>query len=98
MNSIITVLIAYNQILLSQIHKLLVSIAKNIPLNPSKYGITSPKYNQYFVDKLPVLKYFKPLNYRKLLNEHQKSHGKELKLVRHGGPRCGAPYTFLRQY
>lgn len=105
MNSIITVLIAYNQFLLLQINKLLVFIAKNIPLNPDKYDITSPKYNKYAIDKLPVLKYFNPLDYKKLLIEYRNSHGKELKPVNLRGkhpipegtvcPRCGAPHSFL---
>lgn len=105
MYSIITILIAYNQFLLFQIQKLLVFIAKNIPLNTDKYDTKSPKYNKFTVDKPPVLKYFKPLDFKKLLIEYKQSHGKELKSVKSRGenpvpegtvcPRCGAPHTYL---
>ncbi|EGD48929.1 hypothetical protein Cpap_3356 [Ruminiclostridium papyrosolvens DSM 2782] len=71
MNSIITVLIAYNQFLLSQIHKLLVFIAKNIPLNAPKNNFTSPKYNKYSVDKAPIIKHFDRFDYKKLLAEYE---------------------------
>lgn len=105
MYSIITILVAYNQILLFQIQKLLIFIAKNIPLNIDKYNITSPKYNKYTVDKFPVLKHFQQLDYKKLLIEYKNSHGKELKPVKTRGkhhvpegtvcPCCGAPHIYL---
>lgn len=105
MNSIITVLIAYNQFLISQINKLLVFIAKNIPLNASKSCFTSPKYNKYTVDKAPIIKHFDCFDYKKLLAEYELSHGKELKPVKTRGnnpvpasfacPRCGAPHKYL---
>lgn len=105
MNSIITFLIAYNQFLISQIHQLLIFIAKNIPLKFPKYDITSPKYNKFTVDKLPVIKKPKKLNYILLLEEYQHKHGKSLKPVKSRGgnpvptncicPRCGAPHSYL---
>lgn len=105
MSSIITVLIAYNQFLISQIQHLLVFIAKNIPLKSSKYDITSPKYNKLTVDKLPIIKKPEKLNYIFLLEEYRAKHGKNLKPVKSRGgnpvssdsvcPRCGAPHTYL---
>jgi len=105
LNSIITVLIAYNQFLLTQINKLLLFIAKNIPLNTSKSSFTSPKYNKYTVDKAPIIKHFDRFDYKKLLAEYELSHGKVLKPVKTRGnnpvpasfvcPRCGAPHKYL---
>jgi hypothetical protein len=66
-NTIIPILISYNQILLAQIQKLLIFIAKNIPLSKPKYDITSPKYNKLTIDKLPVIKQPERLNYKELL-------------------------------
>jgi transposase-like protein len=94
----------YNQLLLSQIQHLLVFIAKNIPLK-SKYDITSPKYKKFEVDKLPIIKVFKDLNYKHLLLEFKATHGKELKPVNARGknpvppnvvcPCCGAPHIYI---
>ena len=106
MNSIITVLIAYNQILLAQSYQLLVFIAKNIPLSSSKYDITSAKYKKLTVDKLPIIKTFKKLDYKQLLSEYKASHhGKDLKPIKSRGknlvstgtvcPCCGAPHIYL---
>ncbi|MCX7921747.1 MAG: DDE-type integrase/transposase/recombinase [Clostridia bacterium] len=105
MNSIITVLIAYNQFLLLQIQKLLLFIAKNIPLDTPKYDIASLKYNKFTVDKLPVIKKLDQLNYILLLEEYSVKHGKNLKPVKSRGgktvpvdcicPRCGAPHSYL---
>lgn len=105
MNSIITFLIAYNQFLITQIHQLLLFIAKNIPLKSPKYDITSPKYSKLTVDKLPVIKKPEQLNYIFLLEEYRVKHGKNLKAVKSRGgnpvsadsvcPRCGAPHTYL---
>ncbi len=105
MNSIISVLVAYNQFLLTQIQHLLVFIAKNIPLKSPKYDISSPKYNKLTIDKLPVIKKPEQLNYILLLEEYRVKHGKNLRPV---NPRsknlvssdcicicCGAPHTFL---
>lgn len=105
MNSIITVLIAYNQFLIAQIYQLLLFIAKNIPLKSPKYDITSPKYNKFSVDKLPIIKKPEQLNYIFLLEEYRVKHGKNLKPVKSRGgksvpadcvcPRCGAPHNYL---
>lgn len=105
MDSIITVLIAYNQILLAQIRQLLLFIAKNIPLKSPKYDVTSPKYNKFTVDKLPIIKKQEQLNYIFLLEEYRIQHGKNLKPVKSRGgkavppgticPRCGAPHSYL---
>lgn len=105
MNSIITVLLAYNQFLLFQIHQLLFFIAKNIPLKPSKCDILSPKYNKFTVDKLPIIKQPEQLNYIFLLEEYRVTHGKNLKPVNSRGGksvspdcvchRCGAPHQYL---
>jgi transposase-like protein/rubredoxin len=105
LNSIISVLVAYNQFLLLQIHQLLVFIAKNIPLKSPKYDVTSPKYNKHTVDKLPVIKKMEQLNYILLLEEYRAKHGKNLPPVKSRGgtpvppnctcPRCGAPHTYI---
>ena len=105
MNSIISVLVAYNQFLIFQIQQLLVFIAKNIPLKFPKYDITSPKYNKLTVDKLPVIKKVEPLNYILLLEEYQIKHGKSLKPVNSRGKNsvspdcacsyCGAPHAYI---
>lgn len=108
MNSIISVLVAYNQFLLAQIHQLLLFIVKNIPLKSSKYNVTSPKYNKLTVDRLPLL--VKPeiertYDYKTLLNNFKTHSGKELKPVRprKGNitpsdvicPHCGAPSIYI---
>lgn len=105
MNSIITILIAYNQILLTQIQQLLVFIAKNIPLKSSKYDITSPKYKKFTVDKLPIIKTFERLDYKQQLKDYKTTHGKDKKPVNPRGknpvspdticPRCGAPHIYI---
>ena len=105
MNTIISILIAYNQILLAQIQKLLIFIVNNIPLNKPKYDITSPKYNKLTVDKLPIIKQPEQLNYKTLLAEYKSKNGKELKPVRSRGKtpvpdgvvchRCGAAHEYL---
>ncbi|MBU3188290.1 hypothetical protein K9O30_02760 [Clostridium bowmanii] len=69
MSTIISILVKYNQLLLSQINQLLIFIAKNIPLSKPKYDITSPKYNKHAVDKVPIIKIFKRLDYKQLLTE-----------------------------
>lgn len=105
MNSIITILLVYNQTLLSQIQRLLAFIAKNIPLKSSKYDITSPKYKKFTVDKLPIIKTFEKLDYKQLLKDYKATHGKDKKPVKSRGkhpvspdtvcPRCGAPHSYL---
>ena len=79
-------------------------IAKNIPLKP-KYDVTSPKYQKFIVDKLPVIKKHEKLNHLLLLADYKAKHGKELKPVKSRGdktvddtcvcPRCGAPHQYL---
>lgn len=105
MNSIISVLVAYNQFLLTQINQLLLFILKNIHLKSKARGALSPKYNKFEVDKLPVIKTFDKLDYKQLLLEYQSKHGKELKPVKSRGgtpvsadtvcPRCGAPHYYI---
>jgi transposase-like protein/transcription elongation factor Elf1 len=105
MNSIISVLLAYNQFLILQIHQLLVFIAKNIPLKLPKLDLSSPKYNKFTVDKLPVVKTLDKLNYKHLLKDYFTLHGKELKPIKPRGknpvptetkcPRCGAPHQYI---
>lgn len=105
LNSIISLLILYNQFLINQIAQLLIFIAKNIPLKSSEYDILSPKYKKFTVDKLPVIEKFEKLNYKKLLSEHRTLHGKELTPINSRGknpvppgiscPRCGAPHNYL---
>ena len=105
MNSIISLLVLYNQFLLSQIHQLLVFIAKNIPLESKKYDVNNPKYKKFTVDKLPIIEKLELLNYKKLLSEYKSLHGKELKPINSRGKspvppeisclRCGAPHNYL---
>jgi hypothetical protein len=70
LNSIISLLVLYNQFLLSQIHQLLVFIAKNIPLESKKYDVNNPKYKKFTVDKLPIIEKLELLNYKKLLSSY----------------------------
>lgn len=105
MSSIISFLITYNQLLISQIYQLLVFIVKNIPLKSQKYDTYSPKYKKLTIDKLPVIKTIEKLNYKHLLIAYLSNHNKELKPVKSRGnnpvsidvicPRCGAPHTYL---
>jgi transposase-like protein len=105
LNSIISVLVAYNQFLLSQINNLLLFIVKNIPLTVPKHDITSPKYNKLVIDKLPIIKEPEKLDYKVLLAEHKALRGKILKPVNSRGAnvvpagtlcrRCGAPHIYL---
>lgn len=105
MNSIITVLIAYNQFLLTQINQLLLFIVKNIPLKSPKVDFTSPKYNKLTVDKLPVVKTLEKLDYNILLVEFKAHHCRVLKPIKPRGnnpvpsdvvcPQCGAPHHYI---
>ena len=108
MNSIISVLVVYNQFLIAQIHQLLLFIVKNIPLKSSSYDFQSPKYNKYVVDRLPLLvrpEVEKTYDYKVLLNNFRTHSGKELKPVkpRNGNitpsdvicPHCGAPHIYI---
>lgn len=105
LNSIISVLVLYNQFLLKQIRLLLLFIVKNIPAKPPKQDITSPKYCKFTVDRLPVIKQPEKFDYKQLLSEYRSKHGKDLKPVksRLKNPvpadvvchRCGAPHSYL---
>ncbi|MCA1076544.1 DDE-type integrase/transposase/recombinase [Clostridium bowmanii] len=105
MSTIISILVKYNQLLLSQISQLLIFIAKNIPLSKPKYDITSPKYNKHTVDKVPIIKIFKRLDYKQLLTEYKITHGKDKRPVNPRGknpvlpdticPQCGAPHIYI---
>ena len=105
MSSIITVLIAYNQLLLTQIHHLLLFIAKNIPLKSQKLDFTSPKYKKLTVDTLPVIKTLEKRDYRLLIEEYKINNGKELKPIASRGknpvptgtvcPSCDAPHQYI---
>lgn len=105
MNSIISILIAHNQFLLSQINQLLLFIVKNIPSKASKKNIFNPKYKKFSVDTLPVVKNIEKLDFKILLNDYKVDHGKELKPIKSRGsnpvpqnsmcPRCGAPHQYL---
>jgi transposase-like protein/predicted RNA-binding Zn-ribbon protein involved in translation (DUF1610 family) len=104
-NSIISILVLYNQFLLKQIRQLLLFIAKNIPLKESRQDINSPKYNKLIVDRLPVIKQLEKLDYKQLLRDYKSQHGKDLKPVKSRGKnpvpsdvvchRCDAPHTYL---
>ena len=105
MNSIISILLAYNQSLLTQINQLLLFITKNIYLKSKTHDTKSPYYNKFTVDRLPVIKTFDKLDYKLLLQEYKSIHDKELKPVKTRGgnivpadticPRCGAPHTYI---
>jgi transposase-like protein/rubredoxin len=105
LNSIISVLLVYNQFLISQINQLFLFIVKNIPLKPSIYDFKSPKYNKLTVDKLPLIEKFEKLDYKQLLRDYKAVKGKELKPVKSRGgkvvpsdiscPKCGAPHNYL---
>ncbi|MES9143949.1 hypothetical protein ABEP44_12530, partial [Cutibacterium acnes] len=85
MNSIITVLIAYNQLLLAQIEQLLFFIVKNIPLKSPKYDYQCPKYNKHIVDKLPLMvppEIQKIYDYKVILNNYRTHSGNELPPVK----------------
>jgi len=67
----------------------------------------SKKYRYLQVDELPIFETFKKLDYKKLLQNYQDIHGKELKPInRHKNsvnkvpdtikcPRCNAPHQYL---
>ena len=105
MSTIISILVTYNQLLLSQINQLLIFIAKNMPLSKPKYDITSPKYKKLTVDKLPIIKTFEKLNYKQILSAYKITHGKDKKPVNTRGknpvspdticPQCGAPHIYI---
>lgn len=105
MNSIISYLLLYNQFLISTINRLLLFIAKNIPLGNYRNNHFSPKYQKFTVDTVPIIKTFKRLDYKVLLSEYKSKNGKELKPVKSRGAnvvpadalclRCGGPHNYL---
>ena len=106
MDSIITVLIAYNQILLSQINQLLIFIAKNIPLKPWAFDDSqSPNYQKLKIDKLPIIIKYEKQDYLFLLAYYKHKYGETIKPInRHKGktipedttcPLCGSPHQYI---
>lgn len=106
MNSIITVLLAYNQFLISQIYQLLLFIAKHIPLRQWAFDDShSPEYQKFKVDKLPEIFIPEPVDYQFLLAYYQHKYGKIVKPIKHRSqntipesvlcPRCGAPHQYI---
>ena len=104
MVSIIRYLLVLNQSLLAQIQYLLKFIASNINLHKDEELPNYP-YKKLVVDKPPIIKEVKLLNYKDLLKEHLMSTGKEVKPVSlrkdSSVPkdavcsRCGAPHQYL---
>lgn len=104
MVSIIRYLLVLNQSLLTQINYLLKFIASNINLHKDEELPNYP-YRKLVVDKPPIIKEVKLLNYKELLKEHQMATGKEIKPValrkKSSVPkdavcnRCGAPHQYL---
>lgn len=103
MNSIVTFLFATIQSLLVKISQLEDAIEK---LSPKMYrDLSNPKYKQYTVDKPPIVREFKKLDYKELIRDYKSSFGKELKPVRRRKesildpkavcPYCGAPHQYL---
>jgi len=106
MNSIIYLLALHNQYLQKQINQLLLFIAKYIPLKTSKPDdSTSPKYNKFVVDELPIIYTKHPISYEFLLAYYKYKYDKIIKPVNYRTkstiskdttcPRCGAPHDFL---
>ena len=79
MNPIISYLVLYNQLLISQIYELLKFIVKNIPLDYSKDNPLSPKYQKFTVDILPIIKKPEILDYKVLIREHKMKHKQRVK-------------------
>ncbi|MGK0469463.1 hypothetical protein [Clostridium sp.] len=67
--------------------------------------MTSPKYKKLTVDKLPIIKTFKKLDYKQLLSEYKTTNSKEMKPVNPRGknpvdldticPKCSAPHNYI---
>ena len=104
MVSIIRYLLVLNQSLLTQISYLLKFIASNINLNKDD-DLPNYPYKKLVVDKPPIIKEVKLLNYKELLKKHLQATGKELKPVALRKEslvpktavcnRCGAPHQYL---
>lgn len=108
MYTIIPLLLAHIQELNKQILFLFKFIVKNIPLNLEKSkddSLFSPKYNKLKVDKLPIIHVPKKKDYKQLLEQHIKEHGKPLKPIKSRGknpvpddvhcPCCNAPHIYI---
>ena len=108
MYTIIPLLLAHIQELNKQILFLFKFIVKNIPLNLEKSkddSLFSPKYNKLKVDKLPIIHVSKKKDYKQLLEQHIKEHGKPLKPIKSRGknpvpddvhcPCCNAPHIYI---
>ena len=108
MYTIIPLLLAHIQELNKQILFLFKFIVKNIPLNLEKSkddSLFSPKYNKLKVDKLPIIHVSKKKDYKQLLEQYIKEHGKPLKPIKSRGknpvpddvhcPCCNAPHIYI---
>ena len=107
MDSIITYLFLYNQYLLKEISKLLLLIAKYIPLKQWGFDDShSPEYQKFKVDKLPKIFNPEPVDYQLLLGYYKHRYGKSIKPVNRRSkksvvsettvcPRCGATHQYL---
>jgi transposase-like protein len=107
LDSIITYLFLYNQYLLKEISKLLLLIAKYIPLKQWGFDDShSPEYQKFKVDKLPKIFNPEPVDYQLLLGYYKHRYGKSIKPVNRRSkksvvsettvcPRCGATHQYL---
>ena len=108
MYTIIPLLLAHIQELNKQILFLFKFIVKNIPLNFEKSkddSLFSPKYNKLKVDKLPIIHVPKKKDYKQILEQYIKEHGKSLKPIKSRGknpvpddvhcPCCNAPHIYI---
>ena len=108
MYTIIPLLLAHIQELNKQILFLFQFIVKNIPLNLEKSkddSLFSPKYNKLKVDKLPIIHVPEKKDYKQLLEQYIKEHGKPLKPIKSRGknpvpddvhcPCCNAPHIYI---
>ena len=106
MKAIITWLLTYIQFQRKVIVYLLVLLTcKNISLKDDVP--VSKRYQTMQVDKLPIFQRLHKFDYKTLLVEYQKEHGKELKPIKRRKnskakvpntikcPRCGAPHIYL---
>ena len=108
MYTIIPLLLAHIQELNKQILFLFKFIVKNIPLSLEKSkddSLFSPKYNKLKVDKLPIIHVPKKKDYKQILEQYIKEHGKSLKPIKSRGknpvlddvhcPCCNAPHIYI---
>lgn len=106
LNSIITYLCWYNQYLLKIISFLLNFIVKFIPLKQFIFDdASSPKYQKFKTDKLPIIKKFEKLDFKFLLEYYVWKYNKKLiPISRKNGksipedtvcPRCCATHHYI---